>query len=458
MNKIKSKYPNADIFAVAAALMLFFWLFCTKFIIKMDDGHFMGIIADEGFTLKEWLVYRYTDISGRTTGEALMMSFLKINPVFWKLLCFGLFCYIIYFIYRVSSSFDLYGNKRQISMLSSSAMFLIFVGVLNAGAFWYAGSFTFLIPCGFMIITLTPAAFSVLEIKCPLVLRIIAVPLAVIAASQEQAAVCTCAMLVCLLIVSALNKRIRITDFLPLIPAISAMVYLLNSPGAKARGIAEAKTSFPVFYEFGIIKKVLLGFSNYCSYTFFLSIFITLLFTVLLSLLIYGYYKESKTVTRLAYSAPITAASVTLVYNLLHTLILKQSVDVHFKKCFQSNATDLWCYLTMALCAAVIVIWAVMIILILKKNPKAGIAIGLICCAAFGCGMMMGFSSSIYASGKRVFFYSELLMVTACIIIFANIKPSKLSKIILGICLTAAGIFYAFDIFNFTFFEIPIMN
>ncbi len=457
MNKLKSKYPNADIFAVAAALMLFFWLFCTKLIIKMDDGHFMGILANEGFNLKDWLAYRYENTSGRTTGEALMMSFLGSNLIFWKLLSFALFAYITYFISSVANSFSDNRNQRQVALLSASSMFLIFVGVLNAGAFWFAGSFTFLIPCGFMFITLTPAVFSVLEIKCPLITKIVAVPFAIIAASQEQAAVCTCAMLVCLFAISAVKKKISITAYIPLVPAVAATVYLLSSPGAKERGINEA-SAFPAYKDFGLIKKLILGFSNYCSYTFFFSIFITLIFTALLSLLLFNCYENNKTVSKLSFAAPCAVVFTVAVYNLLHIIFAKGSVDVHFKKCFKSNSLDLWCYLTMLLCAAVIILWAAMIILIIKKNPKAGLTVGLLCCAAFGCGMMMGFSASIYASGKRVFFFSELLMVTACVILFANVKPSKLSKVILGICLTAAGIFYAFDVFNFTFFEIPIMN
>ena len=457
MNKLKAKYPNADIFAVAVALLLFIWLFCSKLIIKMDDGHFMGILANEGFSLKEWLEYRYNNLSGRTIGEALMMTFLGINPIFWKLLCASLFTYIIYFTYSIASHFDKHDNKRQIAMISSASTFMIFVGVLNAGAFWYAGSFTFLIPCGFMLVTLTPAVFSVFGIKCPTAIKILAVPFALIAASQEQAAVCTCATLVFLLAISAIRKKISITAFLPLIPAGAATFHLLTSPGAKTRGIYEAKSSFPVYNDFGFIKKVFLGYFNYCTFTFFFSIFTVLIFTALLSLLVYDCYR-SKTAKRIAIAAPCATAFVALAYGLIHSLAVKKSVDVHFRECFTADKLDIWIYLTAAICAAVIILWAVMIILVVKARPKAGLTVGLICCAAFGCAIMMGFSSSIFASGKRVFFYSELLMVMASVVLFANIKPSKLSKAILTLCLTAAGIFYVFNIFNLTLFEIPIMN
>jgi len=457
MNKLRSKYPNIDIFAVAVSLLLFIWLFCSKLIIKMDDGHFMGILANEGFTLKEWLEYRYNNLSGRTIGEALMMTFLRIHPVFWKLLSASLFTYIIYFNYSIASHFDTNDNKRQIALLSSASTFMIFVGVLNAGAFWYAGSFTFLIPCGFMLITLTPSVFYVLGIKCPTAIKILAVPFALIAASQEQAAVCTCTALVFLFAVSAIRKKISITAYLPLIPAVFATFHLLTSPGSKARGVYEAAASFPAFNGFGFVKKLFLGFYNYCTFTFFFSIFTVLVFTCLLSLLVYNCYK-SKEIKKLAIAAPCATAFVSLIYNLLHSLVVKESVDVHFRNCFMDDKLDIWIYLTAAICAAVIILWAVMIILIAKRKPEAGLAIGLICCAALGCAIMMGFSSSIFASGKRVFFYSELLMVMACVVLFANIKPSKFSKIILGFCLAAAGAFYVFDIFNLSLFEIPVMN
>lgn len=458
MKKLKAKYPNSDVFIISAVFLLVFWLFCTKLIIKMDDGHFLGILANDDFSLAQWLRHRYDTVSGRTVAEGMMMTFLSTNPVLWKIFGFALCEYIIYFIYKIASGFNVNTDKRKISVISCCSIFLIFAGILNAGAFWFAGSFTFLVPCTFMLIAITPAVFDFLEIKYHFIHKIIAVFCAIVASSQEQASVSTCAFLVCLFALCIIRKRLKISSFIPLIPAVAGTVYLLTSPGVTNRGIQQAADSFEVYSQFGILKKLLLGFSNYCSYTFFFSVFITLLFTVLLSALLRSLYNDSKKMRLLSVAAPVATVSVSLIYNLIHQIIAKKSIDNEFKDAFTDNSMNIWVYLTAALCGAVIIIWAVMLFFIIKKNFTLGITLALLCCAAAGCGLMMGFSSSIYASGKRVFFYSELMMIISCVILFASLKDSKFSNITYRIAVIASGVFYAFDTVNLLFLEIPIMN
>lgn len=455
MNKLKNKYPNADIVLCFSLLFLVFWLFCTKLIVKMDDGHFMGILANENFTLREWLKNRYETVSGRTTGEALMMTFLKSDVILWKFFGFALFEYIIYFLYKLSSRTE---NTRKSVLISCSAVFLVFVGVLNAGAFWFAGSFTFLVPCTFMLITVTPVLFDILEVKYHPVQKIIAVPCAVIAASQEQAAVCTCAILICVFIYALIKKKLHITSYLPFPVAAVAAVYLLTAPGVTNRGLQQAADSFNAYGDFGVIKKLLLGFSNYSSYTFFFSVIVTVLFTVLLSKAVCELYDNDKNIKKLCIASTATVVFTVSVYNLIHFLIAKQSVDTYMKKAFTTNTLDAGVYVTVALTVLIIVLWGILIILLTKKNQSAGFITGMFGCAALGSGLIMGFSSSIYASGKRVFFFSEIFMISACVLLFSKLKPSKFSDVFLRIWVSLSLIFYALDVINFLFMEIPIMN
>ncbi len=454
MNKLKNRYPNADIFLFFSVIFLVFWLFCTKLIVKMDDGHFMGILANENFTLGEWLKNRYETVSGRTTGEALMMTFLKSDIILWKLFGFALFEYIIYFLCKLSSKTE---NTRNAVLISCSAVFIVFAGVLNAGAFWFAGSFTFLVPCTFMLITVTPALFDVLEIEYHPVQKIIAVPCAAVAASQEQAAVCTCAILICIFIYSLIKKKLYITSYFSFPVAAAAAVYLLTAPGVANRGLQQAEDSFKAYAGFGLIKKLLLGFSNYGSYTFFFSVIVTVLFTALLSKAVCELY-ESKNIKRLCTVTTATVVFTVSVYNLIHFLIAGQSVDSYMKQAFTENTLNAGVYITIALTALIIGLWGTLIILLIKKNSSVGFITGLFGCAALGCGLIMGFSSSIYASGKRVFFFSEIFMIAACVLLFSKLKPSKFSDVFLRIWVSVSLIFYGLDVINFLFMEIPIMN
>ena len=456
MKKQKFNTPEAKTFAVYSALMLLFWLVCTKLIVKTDDGHFLGILANEGFTLGDWLKTRYETVSGRTINEAVMMSFLRLNPIVWKLFSFSLCAYITYFIYKVSLVFDKDGNGSGLALFSCCSLFLVGIGALNSGAFWFSGSFTFLMPCAFMFLSISPSVFSVLEIKCPTAIRILAVPAALLAASQEQASVCTCALLICTGVFAVITKKFRIWDYLPLIPAIAATVYLLTAPGVHNRGLLHASGSFSAYADFGIIRKLLLGLSNYYAYSFFTSVFVTIVFVALLSVVIYENCGDMK--KKFAKALFGSVIFVCGVFNLLHLVFEKTSFDKAFQKNFENVTFDFWFYATLAVCTAVLCLAGYGIIIWARVNPKAALSVGLLCSAAVGCALVMGFSSSIYDSGQRVFFFTDMLMLTANAILIANCKKTKLTKVILALSVTVASVFYIINVFSFLFMEIPIMG
>lgn len=99
-----------SIIAVFSAAVLFFCTVFTRLILKTDDGHFLGILHRNGFTVTSWLHERYTTVSGRIVGEWLMINFLRLPLIFWKLFIAALIIYIMYFLCRLSD----FSAKRQI--------------------------------------------------------------------------------------------------------------------------------------------------------------------------------------------------------------------------------------------------------------------------------------------------------------------------------------------------------
>ena len=76
-----------------------------------------------------------------------------------------------------------------------------------------------------------------------------------------------------------------------------------------------------------------------------------------------------------------------------------------------------------------------------------------VCCAA-----VLGFSSSVYASGQRVFYYTEMFTLIACAAMYSSLSDSKAKKFAGYAVPTAAFIFYIINCFTYTFLEIPIMG
>ena len=152
--------PRSIIAAFSAAVLFFCTVF-TRLILKTDDGHFLGILHRNGFTVTSWLHERYTTVSGRIVGEWLMINFLRLPLIFWKLFIAALIIYIMYFLCRLS---DFLGEKtdiRQRYIFACSVPLAVFLPCLNPSVFWFAGSFTFLVPFAALLITVTPLTFEV---------------------------------------------------------------------------------------------------------------------------------------------------------------------------------------------------------------------------------------------------------------------------------------------------------
>ena len=92
-----------SIIAAFSAAVLFFCTVFTRLILKTDDGHFLGILHRNGFTVTSWLHERYTTVSGRIVGEWLMINFLRLPLIFCKLFIAALIIYIMYFLCRLSA-------------------------------------------------------------------------------------------------------------------------------------------------------------------------------------------------------------------------------------------------------------------------------------------------------------------------------------------------------------------
>ena len=99
--KVKSRLP----LITYAVLIFVFSVFFTDLLIKTDDGHFMGIVSESGFTYKGWLTERYQTLSGRTVGEFLLAFFIRHDILIWKLLNASLIVYIACFFYKLSGFF-----------------------------------------------------------------------------------------------------------------------------------------------------------------------------------------------------------------------------------------------------------------------------------------------------------------------------------------------------------------
>lgn len=413
-------------------------------------------MSEEGFRLTEWLSQRYHTVSGRTLSEFLMMSFLKINPIFWKIFASLSFVFIAWFLQKICTAFSGTLTQNQKNIFCCCVPFLVFIGALNPGAFWFAGSFTFLFPFTAFLLTVAPLTFELFEIKYNrIIFNIISVFASLLACSQEQTAALTIAFLIVLFIANSFKKKLKFYYAPPMFFGFASAVWLFTSPGMRGR-IAMEGSSFPRFEEMGFFEKILCGFSNYFGYSFFMSIIVTGLFAVLIYFTVTSLYesKKAKVFAKFFISFFVLVAAGV---NGFYIAFNKTIPDKGFERLFKNGSYDLANIITLILCFALLALFAVMLLLVMKKDKLLGFTAALLFAASVASGVVLGFSSSIYASGQRVFYFTDMLTLFACAVLISAVKENK-ARIIYNTAIILALIMFILNCFNFGLLEIPIMG
>ena len=455
-DNIYSSYKNIIIFAI---LVFLFHLFFTRLFLKMDDGHFLGIVNSPEFTYAGWLKSRYETVSGRTVGEFLLSFFLRHNIIFWKILNSAMIVYIVHFFIRLTSCFtkDCENEKRE--LLCIFAMFTMFVSCLNPSVFWYAGSFSYLWPFAGAIFTVSPLVFYILENKISSTRLFLSCISALLGTMQEQsAALCTAFYLILLFIILVKGLRLKVTMFLPLIPIFLCDFFLFTCPGAKGRNIMEAGAQFKQYTDYSLLQKLECGLSTFFANSFYLSNFLILVFIALLSIAIYQYSKKNKALKVILISANIFSVLSCVFVNYLCSALGHGLAHMIFRSAFYTESFTAPFYILFVTGVLLSIMILFMIIHLIIENRKLGITIGLCIAAGFFASLAMSFSPTVFSSGQRVAFFTNMLVITSVLILFSNLENTKLKSILEKCFIGYALITIAVDCFAFRLIELPLMG
>ncbi len=454
-NKLLNKSKEFSPFVFFAVLITIFSLFYTRYFIKMDDGNFLGIVSAPDFTYIGWLTERYQTLSGRTVGEFLMSFFIRHDLIFWQIANALIIIYISSFIYRVSKHFSGGFNDKSKQIFCCSSMFLMLVSCLNPSVFWFAGSFTYLWPFAGVLLTISPLLFYILDNKFNNIAFIFSIFSAFVATAQEQSAAICSAIYLILIVITITKRSFKIRTLIPFIVLIITDFHLLNSPGAHERMELAIAESFPRFAEFSFFDKVFCGFSVFSANTFYLSNFLLLLFVALLSVKIYTLTNKNK---KLLIAINGFAIFTCIIVNYVASIIDKGLAHMIFRKCIIKNEYTFCFYLLISLSIILTLIIAYLVVRLLLLDKKLGLIIAVSSAAAFCSLVVLGFSSSIFLSGQRIAFFSNMLIATSCAVLFSSLPKNKLTKNLYISAVTYASLTFIINCFAFKLFELPLMG
>lgn len=449
---------NINIIVFSVFIVIFHLLF-TRLFLKMDDGHFLGIINAPDFTYEGWLKYRYETVSGRTIGEFLLAFFLRHNLIFWKILNSVMIISIVHFWIKLTKLFKNELSKNSREILAIFAMFTMFVSCLNPSVFWFSGSFSYLWPFAGAVLTVSPLIFYILDGKVNTARLILSCAFALIGTMQEQsAALCTAFYLILIFIIIIKKLKLKIAMFLPLIPITVCDYFLLTCPGADGRNSIESASSFAQYNSYSVFKKLLCGLSSFFANSYYLSNFLIIIFIALLSVTIYELSKNKKLCKKLLILANTFTLFICIAVNYICAAFGHGLAHMILRNAFyKEKFTTIFYILFIGGCALTLMIFS-MVLYLLKLDKKIGVTVGLCLAAGFCALMVMSFSPTVFSSGQRVAFFTNMLVITSCLVMFSNAKNSKAVNILSKCFIIYAFITISINCFAFRLIEHPLMG
>lgn len=356
-----------------------------------NDDHVFLSVFNSGRVM-DFIYNNYHIWSGRTAIELLMVSTIGYS-LFWKL---GIPLSIVLLAY--SSCRILTAKPSATYIAIFVLLFSLIPATINGDASWWVtGFYNYLLP-----LSVAVYIFSVLfNADSGYFVKIICIPLAIYVSYMEQVALC---LIICSAIMTASMPSTRCRYFYLLLALISInFAICISAPGNINRLHLETINWMPLFEHFTLVQKVSLGFDKvyqFITFKYNYPLLIASLLTVLLRL-----KRQIVSFHALLMLILVSSFAPLMVYHSLCGGLF-----------FEGNITDngnvsrLIVYFNYAYCIAFVVSMLFLIIDMMLNKAISGLPLASILCG-FASIMIMGFSPTVYASGVRVYFVFEILLI-----------------------------------------------
>ena len=382
------------------------------------------------------------------------MLFLRAPLVCWKLVNFGLLFYIAYFLCRLFTWAEGPLPARERILFGSASLWMIFFLSLNSPAFWFSATFFYVWPAAAMLYTLSPLVALLFGQK----VRWRCLPLwclaAVLAASQEQS--CALTLTFFLLLLAALwlrEKHFRPIFLLQLLILAAETAWVLLSPGGSARTADEAAAAYPNFPQLSLLQKLCGGLVNLLAHQFFYIQLIAILLLAFLSIATLQLAPKKWLKILLAALNGIQFF-LCVPFNLL--LAATRGGFQWLNAAFTGRAFDRAACLALTLgFLCLLADLALSLFLWFKRRDATHAGVLLCILAAYASAMTISFSPTIYSSGQRVFFYTDILLLAAIGLTYCTLPQTKAVRRLRMGAYVYAGVNFTLDVILFTLLELP---
>lgn len=414
-----AKFDFTKIAAITFALFVFFWLFSSvSYRSVADDQYFINSLANQDVI--SFIKDRYLTWSGRWAIEAI--TALTISHIYVvKVLIPTCLILASFFMSRICFV------NADVRHLSITLAFIILMpsDIFTDSVTWITGFYNYLLPTTFGLFF-----FYVFINNLSRKINILSILALFIACNHEQVAL-ACLMGSALFLAI---KRERVTPYrcLALALIIINSLILIMAPGNYIRQSQESILRMPEYFDLTMLNKISMGYDRLNSMFFMRSNFLIIALSFLILYFLIAKWKtRASNLVSFSILAFVITCLVFFNYNGVSSPLLGSTIE--YKHFDPFIVLPSYMLLSSLLITFLYVIsqsvekfeWIALSILVAVANVIA-----------------IGFSPTVYASGMRVLFVSEIILTLSCIMLISKTRLAheKLNEMTIG-CIASSYIF-----------------
>ncbi len=390
----------------------------AQFVMESDDGFYSVVLKNGDFSILK--------LNNRVLVNIIVIIVETMGVWFWR--CCNLIVIILMYIYILKIIKALTGENESliINTIICGLFFLIPINVLSSGLFWITGSFNYAWGVVGCLMFLYPFISEGMGNRCGKVEYLVGIIGGIYGGNIEQtSAVQVCFSTIILIYMIVRKEKIQKKYFALYLVGVISLIVLLIIPFNSDRTIAAVQVYYPDFYMLTFWDKVYQGCVNLYSHVLEKNSIIML---TLSGVICFQICKEK-------YSKFIQLIScLPVVYFLVNifnkasifngeTIKVLYEIDIYKYENLKSKML-----LTPFFVITFIILIELYLITKIMESLFGKLCVFLTYCAGYASALIMSFSPTIFASGKRVFFLLDIFLILLIGMVLYKAKDENREK------------------------------
>lgn len=390
-----------------------------------DDIYYISILENFSFSNEGFeQLWQGITLNNRLLINTIMALVLQCNVWVWKIMNISIILILANTILNMCGSAEKITDtyiRVKVYVVMIVGLFLINIRVLSSGAYWIAGSFNYL--WGFTACLYAINYYKQLFFNQHNAInrwnKVVIICCTIYATGVEQSAAVFCVFSSIVLITNILEKQ-KINKFwiINFLVGVIHTLVLVLAPFNERRYMGEVTYWYPNFEMLSVVDKVYQGINHLFNHLFNNTTLLMYGIVILLFMLIKEKY-SSYLIRGLA-SIPVIYISLRIVPinffdNVIDSGLINMEYNINsvlynFNNKLFENISQTIQYIPTISAIFILLIIPLLIVLIFREY-RMGIYTCLLYLASIAASVILSFSPTIFGSGNRIFFVTDILLL-----------------------------------------------